>query len=134
MNQTEQLAPTAHKLLILLWAATPDRPDSYLIPFTYAAVAAAMDCEVEMHFTGTSVRLLVEGVAARLTLSQAEGKSIYHLMQQAAQQGVRFLGCSMALAEHLAEDEIKIAEFSGTTGAATFIMRALDANWRSLTF
>ena len=34
------------KLLILLWAATPDRPELLGAPFVYAATAAALDAEV----------------------------------------------------------------------------------------
>lgn len=39
-------------------------------------VAAAMDCEVEVHFTGLSVRLLVDGVAAGITSEQI-GETVY---------------------------------------------------------
>ena len=98
-----------------------------------AAVAAAMDCEVELHFTGPAVRLLVDGVAANLRPKAGE-KSIYGHMQDAAEQGARFLGCSLALRDYLAPDETKIAEFSGTVGAATFIMRTLDPEWRVMYF
>jgi predicted peroxiredoxin len=55
-------------------------------------------------------------------------------MQDAAEQGARFLGCSLALRDYLAPDETKIAEFSGTAGAATFIMRTLDPEWRVMYF
>ncbi|MFZ4538445.1 DsrE family protein [Propionivibrio sp.] len=134
MNPTIELPPLQKKLAILLWAATPERPELCTMPFVYAAVAAAMDCEVELHFTGTSVRLLVEGVAAGIVPGGVTAKSIYGFMQEAAEQGARFLGCSMALHDHLAADEMKIAEFSGTAGAATFIMRSLDPEWRVMIF
>jgi predicted peroxiredoxin len=123
-----------NKLAILLWAATPQRPELCTLPFVYAAVAAAMDCEVEVHFTGSSVRLLAEGVAARIVAAAATDKTIYDFMQEAAGQGATFLGCSMAQKEHLGAGEKMIAEFSGTAGAATFIMRSLDPEWRVLTF
>ena len=103
------------------------------MPFVYAAVAAAMDCEVELHLTGSSVRLLVDGIAAGLHPKAGE-KSIYAYMQDAAGHGARFLGCSLALRDYLAPDETKIAEFSGTAGAATFIMRTLDPEWRVMYF
>jgi predicted peroxiredoxin len=134
MTPTRDLAQGCRKLAILLWAATPERPELCTMPFVYAAVAAAMDCEVEMHFTGSSVRLLVEGVAAGIIPAGVAAKSIYGFMQEAAEHGVRFLGCSMALREHLAADEARIAEFSGTAGAATFIMRSLDPEWRVMIF
>ena len=51
------------KLAILLWSATPERPQLCATPFVHAAAAAAFDCEVEIHFAGPTVRLLVAGVA-----------------------------------------------------------------------
>jgi predicted peroxiredoxin len=123
-----------NKLAILLWAATPQHPELCTMPFVYAAVAAAMDCEVEVHFTGSSVKLLAEGVAAGIAPAGATARTIYDFMQEAAGQGARFLGCSMALKEHLAAGQKMIPEFSGAAGAATFIMRSLDPEWRVMTF
>ena len=114
--------------------ATPERPELCVMPFVYAAVAAAMECEVEVHFTGSAVRLLVVGVAAGLPVGAGDGKTIYEHMQEAARQGVRFIGCSMALKQYLAPDELKIPEFSGAAGAATLVMRSLDPEWRVLCF
>jgi uncharacterized protein len=134
MKSSADLPPPHKKLAILLWAATPERPELCHMPFVYAAVAAAMDCEVEVHFTGRSVRLLVEGVAAGLYPGAGNEKAIYAFMREAAEHGARFVGCSMALREHLAAGETKIADFSGAAGAATFIMRSLDPEWRVLVF
>jgi hypothetical protein len=51
------------KLAILLWSTDLDRPDLAAAPFVYAAAACALDAEVEVHFAGRSVRLLVDGAA-----------------------------------------------------------------------
>jgi hypothetical protein len=134
MTNSVNEPPMHNKLAILLWATAPERPELCSMPFVYAAVAAAMDCEVELHFTGPSVRLLVEGVAANLHSEPVNTKSVYSFMQDAAEHGARFLGCSMALREYLAAEDTKIAEFSGTAGAATFIMRNLDPEWRVMIF
>ncbi len=134
MSNSDCEPPMHNKLALLLWATTPDRPELCSMPFVYAAVAAAMDCEVEIHFTGPSVRLLVEGVAANLRSEPVNTKSVYSFMQDAAEHGARFLGCSMALREYLTDEDRKIAEFSGTAGAATFIMRNLDPEWRVMVF
>ena len=88
-----------------------------------------MDCEVEMHFTAKSVRLLVEDVAARLYASRAREKSIYDFMRDAARFGAKFYACSMSAREHLAQEEKLIAEVSGMAGAAAFIDRVLDPAW-----
>lgn len=122
------------KLAILLSMATPEQPERCAMPFIYAAVAGAMECEVEMHFSGGAVRLLVQGVAAGLDDGNEDGKNLYDHMQEAARQGVRFIGCGRALKQHVTAGELKIAEFSGTAGAASFIMRTLDPEWRVLCF
>ena len=133
MSATDQ-PRLARKLAILLWAARPEQPELCIMPFVYAATAAAMEVEVEMHFTGPAVRLLVAGQAACIYPSGQQLKPIYDYMQDAAQLGVRFLGCSLALHQYVGPDETKIAEFSGVARAATFIMRSLDPEWRILSF
>jgi uncharacterized protein len=113
------------KLAILLWAAPLDQADLLRAPFVYALAAAAMDAEVEMHFSGRTVRLLVDGEAER---------ELHDFMSEAAAEGVRFLGCSSALKRHVREDEKMIAEYAGAAGAASFAQRALDPQWRTLVF
>ena len=127
-------SPPLKKLVILLHAARPDQPDTCEMPFVYAMTAAAMEVEVEMHFTGRSVRLLIDGVARGIPTGAQKQRTLYDNMRDAAQLGVRFLACSMALQEHVGADEVKIAEFGGVAGAATLIMRSLDPEWRMLNF
>lgn len=130
-------AAPAGKLVILLAGLAPDDPERCVMPFVYAAVAAAMDCEVEVHFTARAVRLLVDGVAAALDPAHPDGKSVHDHMREAAALGVRFLACSRAARAHVGAGEAWIAEFSGagdTAGAASFIMRCVDPEWRSLVF
>lgn len=127
---------SAHKshLAILLWAAGPDRPDLCAAPFVYATTAAAVDCQVEIHFAGRSVRLLVAGEAAQLFPCPGGDASIYHFMRQAADLGVRFLACAMALKTHIGAEERLIPEYAATAGAAAFIQRSLDPDWATLVF
>ena len=54
------------KLAIMLWATDPQEPHRCATPFFHAAAAAAMGAEVEVYFTGHSVRLLARGVADAL--------------------------------------------------------------------
>jgi predicted peroxiredoxin len=113
------------RLAVLLWAAPLGDPDLLRAPFVYAAAAAAMDAEVEMHFSGRTVRLLV---------ADAENQEIKEYMREVAAQGVRFLGCSSALKRHVREGETMIAAYAGAAGAASFSQRALDPEWRTLVF
>lgn len=122
----------ARKLAIILSAAPFERADEFVMPFVYAAVAAAMECEVEVHFTGRAVRLLVDGVAAGL--DGGDGRSVYAHLHEAAQHGARLLACSKALKLHVADGEAKIDDFAGVAGAATVVMRSVDPEWRVLCF
>jgi hypothetical protein len=123
------------RLAILLWSATPDRPELAAAPFVYAAAAAALDAEVEIHFGGKCVRLLVEGEASRLRSSEWSGETVYGLMKQAAANGTRFVACSTAARAYVGAHEKFIAEHSGgMSGATAFAQRALDPEWRTLVF
>ena len=86
------MSPHRTKLAILLWSATPAQPELCATPFVHAALAAALDCEVEIHFSGRASRLLVAGEAERLFGTPDSGASIYSFMREAANLGVRFLG------------------------------------------
>lgn len=121
-------------LAILLWAATPERPELCATPFVLATAAAALDCEVEIHFAGRATRLLVAGVAEKLFPSGAAEKSVYVFMKEAANLGVRFLGCGMALKGQAAPDEEFIAEYAGSATVTDFALRALDPEWATLVF
>jgi predicted peroxiredoxin len=123
------------KLAILLWSTHLDRPDLAAAPFVYAAAAAALDAEVEIHFAGRSVRLLVAREAEHRSTSERDGgRSLYAFMQDAAKGGARFLACSMAWAEYVREGEATIPEMAGHAGATAFVARSLDPEWRTLVF
>jgi len=122
------------RLAILLWAATPERPELCATPFVHATAAAALDCEVEIHFTGRAARLLVAGVAEGILPTPGEPKSAYRYMKEAANLGVRFIGCCMALASHTQPGETFIPEYQGTATATDFVLRALDPEWSTLVF
>jgi hypothetical protein len=103
-------------------------------PFLYATTAAGLDCEVEIHFAGRAVRLLVNGVAAGLLVREQGDVTVYHFMRQAAALDVRFLACAMALKTYVGESEDLIGEAGGTAGAAAFVQRTLDPEWATLVF
>lgn len=121
-------------LAILLWAAGPDVPHLCATPFFHAAAAAAMDVEVEIHFSSKSVLLLVDGVAAKLYAGLDREMSIYQHMQQATRFGAKLYACSDALAAQGMERVTLIPEFAGIAGAAAFMGRALDTEWATLVF
>jgi predicted peroxiredoxin len=122
------------KLAILLWSATAERPQLCATPFVHAAAAAAFDCEVEIHFAGPTVRLLVAGVADGLRPWPGSETSIYQMLRQATNLGVSLRACAMAMGALVAKDEALIPEFGGTIAASAFVDRALDPEWATLVF
>jgi predicted peroxiredoxin len=122
------------RLAILLWATDPEQPHRCATPFFHAAAAAAMDGDVEVHFSSRSVRLLVEGVASHLHADANSGKSIYDHMQQASRLGARFLACSDALDAQGVDRRALVPELTGIAGAAAFLGRVLDPEWSTLVF
>jgi len=122
------------RLAILLWSTAPASPHLCATPFFHAAAAAALDAEVEIHFSASSVLLLVNGTAAALFGDELRSRSIYDHMQQASRLGARFLACSDALDAHRVGREVLIPEVNGVAGAAAFVGRALDPDWVTLVF
>jgi hypothetical protein len=122
------------QLAILFCSATPERPELCATPLVHALAARALDCEVEIHFSGPAIRLLVEGVAAGLYPTAAREKSILAFLREASSAGVSLLACSMAQAAWVAGDEKLIAECNGHAGATLFVARTLDPDWHTLVF
>ncbi|MEI7447829.1 MAG: DsrE family protein, partial [Burkholderiales bacterium] len=92
------MTPSPRRLALLLWSADPTRPEVCATPFAVAAAAAAMDAEVEIHFSARSVELLAGDVAAGLVAGAAGGRPIAAFMADARDAGVRFLACHASLA------------------------------------
>ena len=122
------------RLALLMWAATPARPELCVTPLVHALAARALDAEVEIHFAGPAVRLLVAGVADALYATPAREKSIGDFLREAGAAGTRFYACSMAGAAWIAGDEQLIPEFTGAAGATAFVARSLDPAWQTLVF
>jgi predicted peroxiredoxin len=121
------------RLAILIWSATPDRPELCVTPLVHALAARALDAEVEIHFAGPAVRLLVEGVAATLFATPVREKSIGDYLHEVIAEEVRLLACSMALAAWVTADEALLPA-AGAAGATAFVARTLDPAWRTLVF
>ncbi|MFM9972470.1 MAG: DsrE/DsrF/DrsH-like family protein [Burkholderiales bacterium] len=121
-------------LAILLWAANPDEPHRCSAPFFHAAAAAAMDVNVEIYFTGKSILLLRQGVAAALPSGPRERETVYSFMRHAAEHGAKFFACSEAMEEQQIRRAEFIDEIIEIGGAAAFVARVLDEDWATLTY
>lgn len=121
------------KLAILLWAATPERPDLAVTPLVHALAARALEAEVELHFAGPAVRWLVAGVADGAYPTAAGDKSVGDFLRELLAAEVRLYACGMARAAWAAGDEALLPG-AGHAGATAFVARALDPAWRTLVF
>lgn len=124
---------SANGIAILLWSADMHQPEKLATPFFHATAAGAMDAEVEIYFSASSVRLLLPGLARKLKASSKVDKTIADNMHEALDMGARFYVCSDALhAQGLTLQELMPDCKIG--GAVQFMARALDLKWRTLIF
>jgi predicted peroxiredoxin len=122
------------RLLILLVNTDPRNVEELGAPFYYAAVAAAMDYEVDVLCTATAGKLMFKGVAENLTIKQGEAMTVYGWIKEAHGQGARFWACPANL-ELFDKTEVDlIPECSGVMGAAAMIQGVMDGTCRVLTF
>lgn len=113
----------ADKLMIVMVNTDPSDPAELGAPFFQAAVAAAMDYEVEVILTGRAGELAKRGVAEKLFVKEGASKSVYDFMKDAHEAGVRFKVCTPTL--DLWGNDL-IPEIDETIGGAYVIEQAMD--------
>ena len=126
----------ADKLVIVLWSAGPDAPNGAALaaaPFVYALAARALEVDVDMHFTSSTVRWLLPGVADAAHTDAERTKTVGDFIREVKGAGVQLYACGMAMHEH-ARGEMLIAECDGHAGAATVVSAAMDPRTRTLVF
>ncbi len=126
----------ADKLVIVLWSAGPDAPNGPALaagPFVYALAARALEIDVDMHFTSSTVRWLLPGVADAAHTDAERTKTVGDFIREVKSAGVQLYACGMALHEH-ARGEMLIAECDGRAGAATVVSETMNQRTRTLVF
>jgi predicted peroxiredoxin len=113
----------ADKLIIVMSKADPHTPMDMVPPLSQALVAAAMEFEVEMIFTGCAGEILRKGVPQQVKLPKGD-RTIYDMIRDAREAGVKFKVCTSAL-EVCGGGEL-IAEVEETVGGAYLISEAMD--------
>lgn len=122
------------RLLIVLVNTDPRNVEELGAPFYYAAVAAAMDYEVDVLCTAAAGKLLIKGVADKLFVKPGSSKSVHDWIREAHDHGARFWACpaNLELLDKTQDD--LIAECRGFMGAAAMISDIMDGECRVLTF
>jgi len=121
----------ADKLLVVMANIDITHPAEILPPLLQATVAAAMEYEVEVLFTGLAGQLAMQGEAESILLQEEDSKSVYDHIKQAKQAGVVFKICTPALkfwGENL------IPEIEETVGGAYIINEAMDDSVVTFTY
>lgn len=121
----------ADKLLVVMANVDITRPAEILPPLLQATVAAAMEYEVEVLFTGQAGQLAMQGEAQALVLQEDDSKTVYDHIKQAKKAGVIFKICTPALkfwGENL------IPEIAETVGGAYIINEAMDDSVVTFTY
>jgi|SRR5215207_9556424 predicted peroxiredoxin len=127
-------ARMSKRLLVVLMNTDPRNVEELGAPFYHAAVAAAMDYEVDVVCTATAGKLMYKGIADALRLKEGEPKTVYDWIKEAHEQGARFWACpaNLELSGKLESD--LIPECSGMMGAAAMIKDIMDGECRVLTY
>ncbi len=121
----------ADKLLVVMANVDVTRPAEILPPLLQATVAAAMEYEVEVLFTGQAGQLAMKGEAESLLLQEDDTRSVYDHIKQARQAGVVFKVCTPALKFW---GENVIPEIEETVGGAYIINEAMDDSVVTFTY
>jgi uncharacterized protein len=122
------------RLIILLVNTDPRNTEELGAPFYYAAVAAAMDHEVDVICTATAGKLMLKGVAEKLRVKPDDPKTVYDWIKEAHDQGARFWACPANLELFDKAEADLIPECNGLMGAAAMIQDIMDGECRVLTF
>jgi predicted peroxiredoxin len=120
----------ANKLLIIMLNTDPSNPSELGEPFFQATVAAAMEYDVEVVMTGRAGELAIKGVAEGIPLRKGESKTVYDIIKDAHEAGVKFKVCISV--EQWGDDFIP--EIEETIGGAYLISEAMDEDTVTFTY
>ena len=124
----------ARKLLIVLVNTDPRNPEELGAPFYHAAVAAAMDYEVDVICAATAGKLMRKGVADAIRIKADQDKTVHDWIREAHEHGARFWACPANLALFDMTEADLIPECKGLMGAATMLERVMSDDTRVLTY
>jgi uncharacterized protein len=122
------------KLLIVLVNTDPRNPEELGAPFYHAAIAAAMDYDVEVVCSATAGKLLQKGVAEAIRIKSNHPKTVYDWIREAHEHGARFWCCPANLDLFDMTEADLIPECAGLMGAAAMIERIMSDEYRVLSY
>jgi predicted peroxiredoxin len=115
-----------HEKIIFVVTNGEDRKEMLEPPLFLATLAAAIDVEVIMVYSGAAGLLLKKGVADNL-VSKPERKSYIELIRDAKKEGVKIFVCSPVLEYYDIDEQDFIEECDGVVGGMYLITESLEA-------
>ena len=124
----------ADKLIIALVNADPKKLIEVSLPILQATVAASMEYEVEVIFSGRAGRIAIKGFAESLLddkTADDSAKTLQDYIKDAYDSGVVFKVCTPAL--ELWGDDL-IPEINEIVGGTYLISEAMDSDTVTFTY
>jgi uncharacterized protein len=122
------------KLLIVLVNTDPRNAEELGAPFYHAAIAAALDYQVEVVCAATAGKLMRRGVAQAIRIKATNEKTVYDWICEAHNHGARFWSCPANLDLFDMTDADLIPECEGLMGAAVMLEKVMSDDYRVLTY
>ena len=133
-DRRETARPAIKRLLIVLMNTDPRNVTELGAPFYHAAVAAAMDYEVDVLCSAAAGELMQKGVAEKLFVKPGDPKTVYDWIKEAHEHGARFWACPANLELYDVSEADLIPECRGMMGAAAMIQDIMEGDCRVLTY
>lgn len=121
----------SEKLLVIVTNSDPRNPCEIVEPIYNATVAASMDYDVEMIFSGKAGEILVSEVAEEVPSLKDDNKSVYDLLKSAHDAGVHIKATKL-LTVRWGED--LIPEVDDIVGAGYMISEVMDNKTETLSY
>lgn len=122
------------RLIVLLVNTDPRHPAELGAPLHHAAVAAAMDYDVDVICTAAAGALMKRGFAETLRVAADSPKTVLDFIRNAHAAGARFFCCTANLGLHGMTADDLIPECAGLIGTATFMAEIMETDARVLTY
>src|SRR5690349_12532062 len=103
----------SRRLLIVMVNTDPRNVEELGAPFYHAAIAAAMDYQVDVVCTAAAGKLMMRGVAEAIRIKSGNPKTVYDWIKEAHDQGARLWACPANLELYDMTEADLIPECSG---------------------
>ncbi len=121
----------SERLLIVVTNSDPRNPCEISEPIYHATVAASMDYNVELIFSGRAGEIVVKGVAEQVSSLKDDSKSVYDMIRDASENGVVIKATKMMTVRWGTE---LIPEVSDIVGGGYLVSEAMQDSTVTMTY